>query len=75
MGFQLLVRDQYGKPVKNAKITIKWKSGISTVYTDGSGSVYISTDGFVVYTDLYGDKVYHEVYTNHIDGALKHIKR
>lgn len=75
MGFQLLVRDQIGKPVKNAKLFIKWKNGISTVFTDGSGSAYITTDGYVVYTDLYGEKIYHEVYTNQIDGTLKHIKR
>ena len=75
MGFQLLVRDRYGKPVINAKVMIKWKSGMSTVHTDGSGSVYVDTDGYVVYTDLYGDKFYHEVYTKDIRGALKHVKQ
>lgn len=74
MSVQLLVRDRNGKPMQNVKVFIKWKDGTSTIYTDNSGNAVIDTNGYIVYTDVYGDKYYQEIYTKDIN-VLKHQVR
>ena len=74
MSIQILVKDRDGKPMKNTRVFIKWKEGTSTVYTDDSGSADVDTNDYIVYTDVYGDKRYHEVYTKDVE-FLRHQVR
>lgn len=71
---QILVRDRNNHPVKNAKVFIKWSDGTSTVYTDDSGSAEVTTNGHIVYTDIFGEKHYHEVNTRDVN-AIRHQLR
>lgn len=71
---QILVRDRNNHPVKNAKVFIKWSDGTSTVYTDDGGSAQVTTIGHIVYTDIFGEKQYHEVNTRDVN-AIRHQLR
>ena len=53
----VLVRDRSDRVVANVKVFIKWKDGTSTVYSDGSGSADIISNGYVEYVEVKGEKI------------------
>ena len=55
MAVTILVRDRNGRPVPKVKLFVKYKSGASTVYTDGMGMAE-TVPGQIEYIDVYGKR-------------------
>lgn len=53
MAVTILVRDRNRRPVAKVKLLVKYKSGLSTVYTDEMGIAEVSP-GQIEYINVYG---------------------
>ena len=53
----VLVRDRSDRPVANVKVVVKWRDGISTTYTDGSGTADLVSNGYVEHVEVKGEKI------------------
>lgn len=48
MSVKILVIDRNNRPVSNVKVFVKWKSGTSTEFTNGSGLADLRCSGGII---------------------------
>lgn len=48
MSVKILVTDRHGRPIKNAKVFVKWSSGTSTEYTSATGVADLRCSGGII---------------------------